>query len=56
MLLWLAGCLLFAGSLYWLALGGPRLLGPITPVGGLAFLAGWILVAKEGAGKPAPAA
>lgn len=44
---WLVGCLLFAGSLYWLALGGPRILGPITPIGGLAFLAGWALVAKE---------
>ena len=38
---WLAGCLLFSGSLYGLALGGPRWLGPVTPLGGLAFLAGW---------------
>jgi uncharacterized membrane protein YgdD (TMEM256/DUF423 family) len=38
---WLIGCLLFSGSIYGLALGGPRLLGPITPLGGLAFLAGW---------------
>jgi uncharacterized membrane protein YgdD (TMEM256/DUF423 family) len=49
---WLLGCLLFAGSLYWIALGGPRLLGPITPIGGLAFLIGWALVAKEGFHKP----
>ncbi len=41
---WVAGVLLFCGSLYWLALGGPRWLGPVTPVGGLAFLAGWALV------------
>ncbi len=38
---WLLGCLLFSGSIYGLALGGPRLLGPITPLGGLAFMAGW---------------
>lgn len=38
---WLSGILLFSGSLYGLALGGPRLLGPITPIGGLLFLAGW---------------
>lgn len=45
--LWLAGCLLFSGSLYGLALGGPRLLGPITPLGGTAFLVGWLLLAFE---------
>jgi len=33
---------LFSGSLYWLALGGPRWLGPVTPIGGLCFIAGWI--------------
>lgn len=38
---WLAGVCLFSGSLYLLALGGPRWLGPITPIGGLAFLTGW---------------
>lgn len=41
---WIAGTLLFAGSLYWIALGGPRWLGPITPLGGLALMAGWILL------------
>jgi uncharacterized membrane protein YgdD (TMEM256/DUF423 family) len=35
---------LFSGSLYLLALGGPRWLGPITPLGGLALIAGWICV------------
>lgn len=35
------GILLFSGSLYILALGGPRWLGPITPLGGLAFMIGW---------------
>lgn len=42
---WVAGTLLFSGSLYWLALGGPRWLGPVTPFGGLALMAGWLLVA-----------
>lgn len=46
-ILWLIGCLLFSGSIYALALGGPRLLGPVTPLGGLAFLAGWLLLAWE---------
>jgi uncharacterized membrane protein YgdD (TMEM256/DUF423 family) len=41
---WIAGILLFSGSLYALALGGPKFLGPITPLGGAAFLAGWALV------------
>lgn len=45
---WQLGCLLFAGSIYALALGGPRILGPVTPLGGLAFLTGWVLVAIEG--------
>lgn len=35
------GIIFFSGSLYWLALGGPRWLGPITPLGGLAFIIGW---------------
>lgn len=37
------GILLFSGSLYWLALDGPRWLGPITPLGGLLFIVGWAL-------------
>jgi uncharacterized membrane protein YgdD (TMEM256/DUF423 family) len=41
---WSLGILLFSGSLYLLALGGPRWLGPITPLGGLAFIAGWACV------------
>jgi uncharacterized membrane protein YgdD (TMEM256/DUF423 family) len=43
--LFVAGIVLFSGSLYALALGGPRWLGPITPIGGLAFLAGWACLA-----------
>jgi len=38
---WITGVMLFSGSLYGLALGGPKILGPITPLGGIAFLVGW---------------
>lgn len=40
-----AGVLLFSGSLYALALSEIRILGAITPVGGLLFLSGWLLLA-----------
>ena len=40
-----AGILMFSGSLYTLALGGPRWLGPVTPLGGLSFMIGWFLLA-----------
>jgi uncharacterized membrane protein YgdD (TMEM256/DUF423 family) len=43
--LMLAGIVLFSGSLYLLALGFPRGLGAVTPVGGTAFIAAWILFA-----------
>ncbi len=39
------GTLLFSGSLYALALSGIRGLGAITPLGGVAFLAGWLMFA-----------
>ena len=39
--LFVAGTLVFSGSLYALSLSGIRWLGAITPVGGLAFIAGW---------------
>ncbi len=45
---WAAGILLFSGSLYCLSLGGPSWLGPVTPLGGLAFLGGWVIVAMGG--------
>ena len=38
---WMIGIMLFCGSLYALALGGPRWLGPITPLGGLFFIGAW---------------
>lgn len=40
-----AGIVLFSGSLYVLALSGVRWLGAITPLGGVAFIAGWVLLA-----------
>ena len=41
----LGGSLLFSGSLYALALGAPRIIGAITPFGGVAFLVGWAVLA-----------
>jgi uncharacterized membrane protein YgdD (TMEM256/DUF423 family) len=40
----LAGTLLFSGSLYVLALTGQRWIGAITPLGGICFLLGWLLL------------
>ena len=41
----LAGVVLFSGSLYALAISGVRMLGAVTPFGGLAFIAAWVLLA-----------
>jgi uncharacterized membrane protein YgdD (TMEM256/DUF423 family) len=43
--LFLAGTVLFSGSLYALTFGAPPALGMVTPFGGLCFLAGWLLLA-----------
>ena len=51
---WSLGVILFSGSLYWLSLGGPSILGPVTPLGGLAFLTGWLLVAWNALSSPKP--
>ena len=40
-----AGILIFSGSLYLLAVTGVRAMGMITPIGGLAWIAGWLLLA-----------
>ncbi|KKM82623.1 hypothetical protein LCGC14_1317650 [marine sediment metagenome] len=40
----ITGTLLFSGSLYLLALTGMKWLGPITPLGGLCFIIGWIVI------------
>ncbi len=46
--LWVVGVILFSGSLYILALGGPGILGPITPLGGVALMLGWIVILIAG--------
>lgn len=43
--LMLAGIVIFSGSLYVLSITGVRWLGAITPIGGLCFLAAWVLLA-----------
>ena len=43
--LFVVGIALFSGSLYGLALADLKWLGPVTPIGGLAFFAGWLLLA-----------
>ncbi|HEX4740170.1 MAG TPA: DUF423 domain-containing protein [Caulobacteraceae bacterium] len=48
--LFLGGAVLFSGSLYALALGAPRVTGAITPIGGLAFIAGWAVFALQAGG------
>jgi len=44
-LAWLVGIVIFSGTLYLLAFSGIRWLGAITPLGGVAFIVGWVLVA-----------
>ena len=48
------GILFFSGSLYGLTLGGPRWLGPVTPIGGMLFVAGWLLFAAAAIKTPFP--
>lgn len=50
LLIWAGGLLvlgivIFSGSLYTLSLTGIRMLGAITPIGGVAFIVGWVLLA-----------
>lgn len=59
-LVWVAatmfiGIVLFSGSLYGLALGAPQWLGPVTPLGGLFFIASWLQLASYAWRLPAPA-
>ncbi len=44
----LAGTLLFSGSLYLLTLCGIRWMGAVTPLGGVAFIAGWVTLVLDG--------
>lgn len=41
----IGGVVLFSGSLYGLTLGGPRWLGPVTPLGGTLLISGWLTLA-----------
>ncbi|MBZ5624709.1 MAG: DUF423 domain-containing protein [Acidobacteriia bacterium] len=41
----LAGIVIFSGSLYLLAVTGNRMLGAVTPVGGVSFIAAWLVLA-----------
>jgi uncharacterized membrane protein YgdD (TMEM256/DUF423 family) len=54
--LFIAGIVLFSGSLYVLALTSRRWFGAITPLGGVAFLAGWACLALGSLRRPEPAA
>jgi len=49
--LFVAGIVIFSGSLYLMAATGMRWLGAVTPIGGLAFLAGWLCLAGGSATK-----
>lgn len=51
--LFLAGTVLFSGSLYAMTLTGVRALGAVTPLGGLCFLAGWAVLAAAALRSPA---
>ncbi len=42
------GVLIFSGSLYAMSFGAPPWFGAITPIGGLCFIAGWVLIIKTG--------
>lgn len=48
----LVGSAIFSGTLYAMALGGPRWLGAITPIGGTALIAGWIALAISAWRRP----
>lgn len=51
--LFLSGILLFSGSLYVLAYTGVKWLGAVTPLGGLSFMVGWVLIALSAKTKQA---
>jgi uncharacterized membrane protein YgdD (TMEM256/DUF423 family) len=50
--LFVAGIVLFSGSLYVLVLSGQRWLGAVTPLGGVSFIAGWIAFARAALAAP----
>ncbi|KEG06671.1 membrane protein [Trypanosoma grayi] len=46
--LFAGGTALFSGSIYALCLGAPKMIGPVTPIGGVTLMLGWISVALAG--------
>jgi uncharacterized membrane protein YgdD (TMEM256/DUF423 family) len=50
--LFVAGTVVFSGSLYVLAVTGQRWLGAVTPLGGAAFIAGWLVLAWAVSTRP----
>lgn len=54
MVAFLAGIVLFCGSLYLLALGAPDWFGVITPIGGIGFIVGWLALAHSIGMRPQP--
>lgn len=50
--LFVAGTVLFAGSLYTMALTDVRVLGAVTPFGGVCFIAGWVVLAATAHKEP----
>lgn len=52
----LPGVVIFSGTLYAMALGAPRWLGAVTPIGGLLFLVGWAVLIWAAAGVDRPQA
>lgn len=49
--LFAGGAVIFSGTLYIMALGGPRWLGAVTPLGGVAMIAGWAFLGFYGSRK-----
>jgi uncharacterized membrane protein YgdD (TMEM256/DUF423 family) len=50
-ILFVFGIVVFSGTLYAMVLGGPRVLGAITPLGGLCLMAGWAALLLHGLGR-----
>lgn len=52
--LWVAGIVVFSGSLYALVLTGAKWFGAITPIGGVALIAGWLCIALAALARSEP--
>lgn len=48
------GVLIFSGTLYAMVLGGPRMLGAVTPLGGLCLMSGWAALFMHGLARRKP--